>query len=91
MVFSIDDFKYLPFWLAAWNAVIFWEAMIKNNQWRVTRVIQNHWTYKFIRAMPYTGRWAEVTSILHFFHVHRGAYTPFTFRGFIEFLILAKD
>jgi len=23
MVFKIDDFDYLPFWLAAWNAVIF--------------------------------------------------------------------
>jgi len=41
--------------------------------------------------MSYTGRWAEVTSILHLFHVHRGAYTPFTFRRLVEFLILAED
>ena len=91
MVFSIDDFEYLPFWMAAWNAVIFWEAMIKSNQWRLTRVTQNHWTYKFIRVMPCTGRWAEVTSILRLFHVHREAYTPFTFRGLVEFLILPED
>jgi len=90
MVFSIDDFEYLPFWSAAWNAVIFWEAMNKSNQWRLTRVTQNHWTDKFIKAMPYTGRWAEVTSILHLFHVHMGAYTPFTFRGLVDFLILAE-
>jgi len=41
--------------------------------------------------MPYTGRWAEVTSILRLFHVHMGAYAPFTFRGVAEFLILAED
>ena len=65
--------------------------MIKSNQWRLTRAAQNHWTYKFIRAMPYTGRWAEFTSILRLFYVHRGAYAPFTFRGLVEFLILAED
>ena len=41
--------------------------------------------------MPYTGRWSEVTSILHLFHVHMGAYTPFTFRGLVDFLILAEE
>ena len=91
MAFSIGDFEYLPFWLAAWNAVIFWEAIIKSNQWSIIRVTQNHWTFKFIRAMPCTGRWAEVTSILRLYHVRRGAYTPFTFRGLVEFLILAED
>ena len=90
MVFSIDDFEYLPFWMAAWNAVIFWEAMIKSNQWRLTRITQNYRTYKFIRTMPCTGRWGEVTSILHLFHVHRGAYTPFTFRRLVDFLIFAE-
>ena len=55
--------------MVAWNAVIFWEAMIKSNQLRITRVTQNHWTYKFIRAMPYNGKWAEVSSILCLFHV----------------------
>jgi len=91
MVFSIDDFEYLPFWLAAWNAVIFWEAMVSSNQWRPLRVTQNYWTYKLIQAMPYTGRWSEVTSILCLFHVHMGAYTPFTFRGLVDFLILAEE
>jgi len=90
MVFSIDGFEYLPFWMAAWNAVIFWEAMIKCNQWRLTRVNQNHWTYKYLRTMPCTGRWAEVTSILRLFHVQRGAYTPFTFRGLVDFLIFTE-
>ena len=91
MAFSIGDFEYLPFWLAAWNAVIFWEAIIKSNQWSIIRVTQNYWTFKFIRAMPCTGRWAEVTSILRLYHVRRGAYTPFTFRGLVEFLIMAED
>ena len=80
-----------PSGLAAWKAVIFWEAMIKSNQWRLTRVTPNHCTYRFIRTMPYTGRWAEVTSILRLFHVHMGAYAPFTFRGVAEFLILVED
>jgi len=40
--------------------------------------------------MPCTGRWAEVTSILRLFHLHRGAYTPFTFRGLVDFLIFAE-
>jgi len=40
--------------------------------------------------MPCTGRWAEVTSILRLFHVHRGAYTLFTFRGLVDFLIIAE-
>jgi len=40
--------------------------------------------------MPYRGRWAEVTSILRLFHAHRGAYTPFTFAGLVDFLILAE-
>jgi len=41
--------------------------------------------------MPYRGRRAEVTSILCLFHVHRGAYTLFTFRVLVEFLILAEN
>ena len=41
--------------------------------------------------MPYTGRWCEVTSILRLYHVHMGAYTPFTFRGSVDFLILAEE
>jgi len=41
--------------------------------------------------MPYTGRWSEVTSIVGLFHVHMGAYTPFTFRGLVDFLILAEE
>ena len=40
--------------------------------------------------MPRTGKWSEVTSILRLFHVRRGAYTPFTFRGLVDFLILAE-
>ena len=42
------------------------------------------------QIMPCTRRWAEVTSILRRFHVHRGAYTPFTFRGLVDFLIIAE-
>jgi len=41
--------------------------------------------------MPYTGKWAEVISILRLFPVHRGAYTSFTFRGLVDFLILAEE
>ena len=91
MVFKIDNFKYLPFWLAEWNAVIFWEAMVRSNQWRPLQVTQNHWTYKFIQEMPYTSRWSEVISILHLFYVHMGAYTPFKFKGLVDFFILAEE
>ena len=55
------------------------------------RVTQNHWTYKFIREMPYMGRWSGVTSILHLFQVHMGAYTPLTFKGLVDFLILVEE
>ena len=89
-MFSIDNFEYLPLWLATWNSVILWEAMVRSNQWRPLQITQNHWTYEFIRVMPYTGRWSEVTSILHLFHVHMGACTPFTFKGLIDFLKLAE-
>jgi len=41
--------------------------------------------------MPYTGRWIEVTSILRLFHVHMWAYTVFTFKGLVDFLILAEE
>ena len=41
--------------------------------------------------MPSTRQWGEVTSVLPQFHVHMGAYTPFTFKGLIDFLILADD
>lgn len=91
MAFNIGEFEYLPFWWAAWNAVIFWEAINKSNRGSFKKVTQNHWTYKFIRAMPCTGRWAEITSILRLYHVRRGAYTPFTFRRLVDFLILAED
>jgi len=32
MVFHIADYIYLPFWWAARNAVIFWQAMEMNNR-----------------------------------------------------------
>ena len=41
--------------------------------------------------MPYTGRWSEVTSVLRQFHAHMGAYTLFTFRGLVDFLILTEE
>jgi len=41
--------------------------------------------------MPYTGRWNKVTSIPRLFHAHMGAYTPFTFRGLVKFLILVEE
>ena len=41
--------------------------------------------------MPVTGRWSEVTSSLCQFTVHMGAYTPFIFRGLIDFIILAEE
>jgi len=41
--------------------------------------------------MPVSGRWGEVTFTLCQFIVHMGAYTPFTFRGLVDFLILAEE
>ena len=89
MVFKIIDFVYFLFWLAIWNAVIFLEAVVRSNQWGPLQVIQNH--FKFIRQIPVTGRWSEVTSALRQFTVHMGAYTLFTFKGLVDFLILAEE
>ena len=41
--------------------------------------------------MPTTERWSEVTFVLCQFTVCMGAYTPFTFRGLVDFLILAEE
>jgi len=81
-VIKIDDFEYLPFLLAVWNVVVFWEAVVMSNQRGPWSVTQNHWT---------TGIWSEVTSVLRQFHVHKRAYTLFTFRELVDFLILAEE
>jgi len=79
-------YVYFPLWLAAWNAIIFWEVVVKSNQWGPL----SHWTIKFIREMSVIGRWSEVTSILRQITVPMGTYTPFTFRGLVDFLLMAE-
>ena len=41
--------------------------------------------------MPVIERWSEVTFTLRQFTVCMGAYTPFTFGGLVDFLILAEE
>jgi len=41
--------------------------------------------------MLITGRWSEVTSILLQITIPMGTYTPFTFRGLIDFLLMAEE
>jgi len=54
MVFHIVDHVYLPFWLAAWNAVIFWQAMEVYSRRVSNGISQNTWVASFIRRCPWT-------------------------------------
>jgi len=63
MVFHIVDYAYLPFWWAAWNAVMHWEALEMNKRWASHRITQNDWVVGFARKKPLDDRWREVALI----------------------------
>ena len=90
MVFHIANYVYLPFWWAIWNAVTYWRALEMSNQWGPHRVMQNYWVIKFIRKLPMIGRWREVVVTLRQWMLHIEVYTPFSYRGLVEFLSLVE-
>jgi len=90
MIFHIVDHVYLRFWLAAWNAVVFWHAM-EVHSWRVPNGIsQSAWAASFIRNMPLDGRWKEVTITLRHLTLCKEECAPYSYRGLVEFLLRAE-
>jgi len=92
MVFSLDSFIYLYFWSAANNALIFWELLrLFNGMNRPLRITQSHWVVKYIWLLPWAGRWAKVSYKLRQLVTRQRGYAPFTYRGLVEFLLLAEE
>jgi len=92
MVFFLDSFTYLYFWSAANNALIFWELLrLFNGMNRPLRVTQSHWMVKYIRLLPRVGRWVEVSYGLRRLVTGQQGYAPFTYRGLVEFLLVAEE
>jgi len=46
---------------------------------------------KFIRILPRTGKWAEVTFGLRQLVTGLRGFAPFTYRGLVEFLTVVED
>jgi len=55
------------------------------------KVTQGHWVVKFIRIMPMSGRWTEVTWGLKQLVTGLRGFVPFTCRGLVEFLTVTED
>ena len=53
--------------------------------------MQSHWLVKCIRLLPRVGRWTEVSYGLRQLVIGQRGYVPFTYRGLVEFLIVAED
>ena len=92
MVFSLDSFIYLYFWSAANNALIFWELLcLFNGMNRPLRATQSHWVVKCIQLLPRAGRWTEVSYGLRQLVTGQQGCAPFTYRGLVEFLLVAEE
>jgi hypothetical protein len=92
MTFYIDSFFFLHFWSAAINILIFWELLrLYNASERPTKVTRNYWIFKSIRVLPRVGRWAEISDRLRSLTARERGYPTFTYRGLVEFLIVAED
>ena len=46
---------------------------------------------KCIRLLPRVGRWAEISYGLRQLVTGQRAYAPFTYRGLVEFLLVAEE
>jgi len=90
MVFHIIDHVYLPFWLAAWNAAIFWHAMEEYSRRVPNGISQNTLAASFIRKMPLHGKWKEVTITLRHLTLCREECASYSYRGLVEFLQQAE-
>jgi len=92
MAFNVEDFHFLYFWSAATNALIFWELLhFHNALYRFHKVTQGYWIVKFIHLLPQKGKWREVSVGLREQVTNIRGYGPFTYRGLVEFLVMAEE
>jgi len=92
MAFEIDDFRYLYFWSAATNALLYWQLLGYYHAMRYPqRISQGHWAAECIRHLPTRGKWTEVSAELRHLVSGLPGYCPFSYRGLVEFLAVAED
>ena len=92
MVFSVEDFFFLYFWSATTNALILWELLRYHNLLhRFRKITHGFWVVKLINLLPQTGKWREVSAELREQVANIRGYSPFTYRGLVEFLTVAED
>jgi len=92
MAFDVGDFHFLYFWSAATNALILWELLrFHNALYRYHKVTQGHWVVKCIHLLPQAGKWAGVSAGLREQVANIRGYSPFTYRGLVEFLVIVED
>ena len=58
---------------------------------RPQKVTQSHWVIKCIRLLARTGRWTEVSFGFRQLVTGLRGFTPFRYRGLVEFLTIAED
>jgi len=92
MAFDLDSFFFLCFWSAATNALIYWELLCYFSALcHPHMVTKDYWVLKYIRLLPRSRKWAEVGWGLRQQVSGRRGYSPFTYRGLVEFLMVAED
>ena len=92
MAFDVGGFHFLYFWSAVTNALILWELLhFHNTLYRFHKVTQGHWVVKCIHLLPQAGKWAEVSAGLREQVASIRGYGPLTYRGLVEFLVIAED
>jgi len=64
---------------------------MSNEMNRPPKVTQSHWVVQCIRLLPRTGRWTEVSFGLRQLVTGLRGFAPFTYRGLVEFLTVAKE
>ena len=92
MAFEIADFRYLDFWRASTNALIYWQLLCFYYGMRTPqRITQGRWAIDCIQFLPRRGPWTEVTAELR--HLVSGllGYCPFSYRTLVQFLEVAED
>jgi len=87
-----DDFRYLYFWSASTNALIYWQLLCFYYAMRYPqRITQGHWAIDCIRLLPRRGKWTEVTAELRHLVSGLSGYCPFSYRSLVQFLEVAED
>ena len=91
MTFEIDAFRYLYFWSASTNALIYWQLPCFYHAMRYPqRISQGHWAMECIQFLPRRGKWTEVSAELRHQVSGLSGYCPFTYRELVQFLEVAE-